>query len=358
MINGETAVPSRALIASPDDPILVTGSGGFIGSRVVRSLLGYGFRNVTCLVRPGGLSRRLRDVLTEYPHAQVRVVEGNLVSRSDCAVATRDASLIYHLAAGTEKTFAGCFLNSVVTTRNLLESIPRPDRLKRFVNVSSFAVYSNFRLKRHALLDETCELETAHVERNEPYAYAKLKQDELVQEYSARFNFPYVIVRPGAVYGPGKSELTGRVGIGTFGFFLHLGGRNRIPFTYVDNCASAIVLSGIVEGVDGHVFNVVDDDLPTGGSFIGAYRKQVGPRRFVRMPYRAFYGFCSLWELYANRSEGQIPPAFNRRKCAAYWKGNRYSNRKLKELLGWTPAISYAEGSRLYFEYLRGLRSC
>src|SRR5215467_13391516 len=113
-------IPSRTLIASPDDPILVTGSGGFIGSRVVRSLLGYGFRNITCLIRPGGNSSRLGDVLKKYPDAHVRVVEGNLLSRRDCAVATRDARLIYHLAAGMEKTFAGCFLNSVVTTRNLL----------------------------------------------------------------------------------------------------------------------------------------------------------------------------------------------------------------------------------------------
>jgi nucleoside-diphosphate-sugar epimerase len=354
----ETVLPTCAHIVCPDDPILVTGSGGFIGSRVVGALLDYGFRNVTCLVRPAGARGRLADVVAQHPEARVRFVEGNLLSRSDCRMATQDASVIYHLAAGTEKTFSGCFLNSVVTTRNLIESIPRPDRLKRFVNVSSFAVYSNFRLKRNGLLDETCELETEHVDRNEPYAYAKLKQDELVQEYSARLNIPYVIVRPGAVYGPGKSDMTGRVGIDTFGFFLHLGGRNRIPFTYVDNCASAIVLAGIVKDVDGHVFNVVDDDLPTSASFVRSYRKHVGPRRSVRMPYRAFYGFCCLWELYAKRSDGQIPPVFNRRKCAAYWKGNRYSNRKLKELLGWTPAIPYSEGSRLYFEYLRGLRSC
>jgi nucleoside-diphosphate-sugar epimerase len=354
----ETVLPNHGLIAYPDDPILVTGSGGFIGSRVVRCLLEFGFRNIVCLVRPAGSRSGLAHIVSQHPDTQIRVVEGNLLSRDDCRTATRDAAVIYHLAAGTEKTFAGCFLNSVVTTRNLIESIPQHRRLKRFVNVSSFAVYSNFRLRRGALLDETCELETEHVLRNEPYAYAKLKQDELVQEYSARLNMPYVIVRPGAVYGPGKSELTGRVGISTFGFFLQPGGRNRIPFTHVDNCARAIVLAGIVKGVDGQVFNVVDDNLPSGYEFVRAYRRHVGPLRGLRVPYRSFYYFCWLWEAYARRSDGQLPAAFNRRKCAAYWKGNRYSNEKLKTLLGWRPSVSYHDGSSMYFEYLKGLRAC
>ena len=37
--------------------------------------------------------------------------------------------------------------------------------------------------------------------------------------------------------------------------------------------------------------------------------------------------------------KGQLPPAFNRRRCAADWKGNRYSNQKLHERLGWKPRV-------------------
>src|SRR5205807_994577 len=83
------------------------------------------------------------------------------------------------------------------------------------------------------------------------YCYAKVKQDELVTDYGKKFGIPYVIVRPGSVYGPGKEQITGRVGIGTFGVFLHLGGSNTIPLTYVDNCVDAIVLAGLKKGVEG-----------------------------------------------------------------------------------------------------------
>jgi nucleoside-diphosphate-sugar epimerase len=348
----------RALIARPDDLLLVTGAGGFIGSRVLETLLASGFTNIRCLARSARSAESLARTASRWSQARVEVVDGNLLSRQVCLQLAKGTRVVYHLAAGVEKSFAGCFLNSVVTTKNLLEAIAASGGVKRFVNVSSFGVYANAGLKRQAMLDETCELETEHVWRHEPYAYAKLKQEEILVQRATRAGIPYVILRPGVVYGPGASTLTGRVGLGSFGVFLHLGGRNQIPFTYVDNCAAAIVLAGVVDGVDGQVFNVVDDELPSSVSFLRAYRRQVRPIKYIYVPYRAFYGFCHLWECYSRWSGGQLPPVFNRRKCAAYWKGNRYSNRKLKELLGWEPAVSFPHGSNAYFAYLRAAGSC
>jgi nucleoside-diphosphate-sugar epimerase len=343
-------------IADPDDLILITGSNGFIGTHVVLALLSMGFTNLRCLVRSSmHRTEALRRVIDRFPDAKVELVEGNLRSRRDADTAARGARLVFHLAAGIEKSFAGCVMNTVVATRNLLEAVSQSN-LKRFVNISSFAVYSNFGLKRSAVLDETCPLEQHHVERNEPYSYAKAKQDELVVQYAKTYNMPYVILRPGAVYGPGKAEISGRVGIGTFGIFMQLGKRNRIPFTYVANCAEAIVLAGVTEGADGHVFNVVDDDLPTGRMFMKGYTKHVIGMRYVSVPYPVFYAFSYFWERYVRWSEGQLPLAFNRRRCAAYWKGNRYSNAKLKQLVGWTPRVSFEEGARAYFEDARKRR--
>jgi nucleoside-diphosphate-sugar epimerase len=152
-----------------------------------------------------------------------------------------------------------------------------------------------------------------------------------------------VILRPGAVFGPGKKELSARIGIDTFGFFIHLGGSNVLPLTFVDNCAEAIVLGGLVPGVDGEIFNVVDDESLTSAQFLKAYKQRVKPFFSVRVPYLAAYGLCALWEGYSRRSRGQLPPAFNRRRCAAEWKGNRFSNHKLREKLGWRPRIGMNE---------------
>jgi nucleoside-diphosphate-sugar epimerase len=332
---------SSEYIASSDDRILVTGSNGFIGAKVVEMLLEYGFANLRCFVRPSSRLGRLETVLKRFPAAKnAEMVAGDLLSRDDCRKAAQGVSIIFHLAAGFDKSFAGAFMNSALATRNLMDAFLQDGRPRRFVNVSSFAVYSNLSLKRGALLDETCPLETAPQERYDAYGFGKLKQEELVTEYGRKLKLPYVILRPGAVFGPGKGDLTGRCGINTFGFFIHLGGSNRLPLTYVDNCAEAIVLAGLKPGVDGEIFNVVDDDPLTSGQFLRAYRKRVKPFFCLRIPYFLTSLLCRLWEKHSKRSQGQLPPVFNHRRCAAEWKGNTYSNQKLRQRLGWKPKVN------------------
>jgi nucleoside-diphosphate-sugar epimerase len=339
-------------IISPDDCILVTGAAGFIGSRVVEGLLNRGFRNLRCFVRPSTDLARVEAIVKRRPAgAQIEVLKGNLLSRQDCEVASKGVALIFHLAAGTgEKSFPDAFMNSVVTTRNLLDATLQYAQLRRFVLVSSFAVYTNCRKPRRGQLDESCPIEEHAELRGEAYCFAKVKQEQIVAEYGKNFGVPYVTVRPGSVYGAGKHEIVGRVGIGTFGVFLHLGGSNTIPFTYVDNCAEAIILAGLVKGVDGEIFNVVDDDLPSSRQFLRLYKRNIRRFKSIYVPHIVSRALCGLWEEYSQWSRGQLPPVFNRRRWHAYWKKTRYSNAKLKARLGWTPGVPTSEGLRRFFE--------
>lgn len=338
-------------VIKPDDVILVTGASGFIGSRVVRNLLGRGFRRLRCLVRSSSDTRNLADAISALGGmSTVEIVQGNLLSRSDCLEMTKDARVIYHLAAGTgTDSFPDAFMNSVVTTRNLLEVTLQHKCLRRFVSISSFAVYTN-RNKPAKVLDEMCPVEARAEVRGDAYCYAKVKQDELLVEYGAKHGIPYVILRPGVVYGPGKTGIVGRVGLGTFGLFLHLGGSNRLPLTYVDNCSEAIVLAGLKEGVEGQVFNVVDEDLPSSRQVLRLYKRAVKGFRSVYLPRVLSYLFFYAWERYSAWSQGQLPPVFNRSAWHAYWKGSAYCNKKLKSVLGWSQPISTAEGLKRYLE--------
>lgn len=345
---------SRSFIITPDDQILVTGAAGFIGSRVVGILFERGFRNLVCFGRPSGRLDRLEEIANRYPDAHMQLISGNLLSRQDCETASKEAKLIIHLAAGTgEKSFPDAFMNSVVTTRNLLDGSLQSGRLRRFVLVSSFSVYTNRGKPHGRLLEESCPVEEHGDLRGEAYCFAKFKQEQLLTEYSQNFGIPYVVVRPGSVYGEGKQGIVGRVGIDTFGLFLHMGGPNTIPFTYVDNCADAIALAGLVREVDGEIFNVVDDDLPSSRQFLRWYKKNVKPLKSIYVPHAVSYALCYFWEMYHQSSEGQLPPAFNRRRWHAYWKKTRYSNEKLKSRLGWTPKVSTAEGMRRFFQSCR-----
>jgi nucleoside-diphosphate-sugar epimerase len=336
-------------ILSRDERILVTGSSGFIGTKVVATLLDYGFTDICCFVRPSSELSRLGKTLRQFnAEKKVEIVTGDLLSPTDCRKAAAGASIIYHLAAGMEKSFAGAFMNSVLATRNLMDAFLHFGEPKRFVNVSSFAVYSNLTLSRGALLDENCPLEDAPQERFEAYGFGKLKQEELVKEYGEVHNLPYVILRPGYVFGPGKRELNGRVGTSAFGFLIQVNGSQALPLVFVDNCAEAVVLAGLKAGIEGEIFNVVDDELPTGQQFLKAYKRKAKSFVSIRVPYIVGYAMSLLWEKYSHWSKNQVPPAFNRRRCAAEWKGNRYSNQKLKERVGWRPKVPMEQAIALF----------
>ncbi len=339
------------LIADSEDRILVTGAAGFIGSRVVQSLVDRGFRNLVCFVRPSSDSTDIEALRDRRPcGARIEVFKGNLLSPEDCQAASKGVAAILHLAAGTgEKSFPDAFMNSVVATRNLLDASLQHKCLRRFLLVSSFTVYTNRGKLRGRLLDETCPVEE-HPELRDAYCFAKVKQEQLVAEYSRNFGIPCVVVRLGSVYGGRKSQITGRVGLGTFGLFLHLGGSNIIPFTYLDNCAEAIVLAGLVKGVEGEVFNVVDDNLPTSRRFLRQYKKNVRPFKSVYVPHAVSHALCCLWEKYSRWSGGQLPPIFNRGRWHTEWKKTRYSNEKLKARLGWMPKVPTSEAMRRYFQ--------
>jgi len=341
------------MIVLPDDVVLVTGATGFIGKYVVRGLLKRGVRRIRVFVRSTSDCSELTDILRSHD-GNIEIVRGSLLSPDDCAAASEHVSVIYHLAAsrGT-KAPSEAFLNTVVTTRNLLEAVRQHGCLKRFVAVSSFAVYSNADRSQSKILDESAAVENRAHRRGDAYSFAKIKQEEIVREYGRKYSIPYVIVRPGVVYGPGNEAITGRVGLGTFGLFLHLGGANAIPFSYVENCADAIVLAGLAQAVDGEVFNILDDDQISSRQFLRLYKRNVRKFSSVYIPHAVSYLLCYLWEKYAQWSHDQLPGIYNRAVWRAYWKKADYSNAKVKTRLGWQPKISAREGLDLYFASCR-----
>jgi len=70
---------NSAQIISPADRVLVTGSNGFIGAKVVELLFEHGFTNVRCFVRPSSKLDRLKSVLAAQPAGGGR---GNCYRRS------------------------------------------------------------------------------------------------------------------------------------------------------------------------------------------------------------------------------------------------------------------------------------
>src|SRR5688572_471312 len=237
---------------------LITGATGFLGSALVRRLLETGHSDLRCLVRAGSNTNRLEALISAYPDSSVELFVGSLASIEKTAPVLEDVDTVLHLAAGLKGSAADLFLNSVVCSKNLLEAIAQTGRKIKVVHVSSFGVYAAAAMRPGEVLTEETPLESEPI-RRDLYSYSKLRQEQLFWEYSRERGIPLVVLRPGVIYGPSGSRLSVRIGLSLGPLFLFLGGKNRLPLTFVHNCADAIIAASESDSAIGQSFNVHDD---------------------------------------------------------------------------------------------------
>lgn len=331
--------------------VLVTGANGFLGAALVERLLARGERDVRCFVRAERAREAIEAIARAHPEAHVEPFVGTLATIRGAAAALDGVDVVYHLAAAMGGAPADMFLATVVASKNLLEAIAQSGRKPKVVLVSSFGVYGPAALPPGAVVDEGTPLE-AHPERRDVYSHAKLRQEVLFREYQERIGFPLVVLRPGVIYGPGGSRMSTRVGLDLAGLFLHLGGDNLLPLTYVDNCADAVAVAGQSDAAVGETYNVVDDDLVTARQYLARYRREVKPLRVLRIPFPLLRAGTWCFDAYSRWSKGQLPAVFTPYKTLSAWKPTRFTNAKLKAL-GWTPAVPTKDGLRRSFEYFK-----
>lgn len=319
--------------------VLLTGATGFLGKRVLRELLDKDVK-VRCAVRSSSRLDAINEIRNKRP-GQLEIMKVDLGREADCCKAVSQCDVVYNLAASLGGCTSSLFQNSVVPTRELVRAASEAD-VQRFVLVSSLGVYGPQKLHRNAVVDESCPVdETPHL--RDAYTYSKVVQEEVAWQTARDNDLPLVVVRPGVIFGDERGVLSHRVGLPFGSWLLRQGGRQRIPLTYVENCAAGVVLAGLAERVEGQVFNLIDDDLPTGREIIRQCRKAGRRLRVIGIPQCAIPLLAWVNEKYSDRTEGQIPKVLSRHRIGAMWKQLRYSNEKAKRLLGWSPSINVDE---------------
>ena len=332
--------------------ILVTGSTGFLGSRLVEHLCASGTSRVRCFTRPASVTTTLDELRDRYPSTSLDPCVGNLLSRDDASRATERIDTVYHLAAQMRGSAPAVFANTVVASRNLLEAVVR-NGVRRVVLVSSVSVYWLAQVHRNALVTESQPLDPAP-ERRDNYTFAKVRQELLFEEYRRNHPFELVILRPGALYGEGRVGPPSRAGLRIGPVFLQIASHDWLPVTYIANCASAVVLAGSGELPEGS-YNVIDDDLPTCGEYVRSFHSQSHNPPCLRLSASAAMLFARLLDKYRRYSRGQVPPVLTPYQVRSAWAGHVFSNRKLKNA-GWRPLVSTTEAMRRTFAQPRDLQ--
>lgn len=172
---------------------LVTGASGFIGSAVVRRLLGEGWR-VRCLLRPSSDASRLAGLEHE-------VRRGDVLDAASLREAAEGTDALLHLAGPSSwSEIAGPGVAAAIEAgaRNALAAAGG----RRVVFVSSMVAFGGTR--GPAVLDETAPPAAA----GERLGYARGKQlAEAACRDAAAAGRPVVVVNPGEVYGEDDREL-------------------------------------------------------------------------------------------------------------------------------------------------------
>ncbi len=171
---------------------LVTGASGFIGSAVVRKLLGRG-RAVRCYLEPGAPRKNLAGL-------DVEILEGDVNDRAGIAAALDGCDTLYHLAAIYAIWMpdpAKIYEVNVEGTKTVLWAAYKAG-LKKVVYTSSIAAIG--RPPEGQLADEATPFSTADWEDGNAYIRSKWLSQRDALRFAAE-GLPLVVVNPAFPFG-------------------------------------------------------------------------------------------------------------------------------------------------------------
>jgi len=327
----------RPVPTAPAARVLVTGGTGFIGSHLVRRLVAEG-RRVRVLCRPS-------SSLDALPTDGVELAFGDVSDLTSVRRAMQGIEVLYHLAATTGGDWATHYRGTVVGTRNVLQAAVEAG-VGKVVYVSSLGVLHASRFPNGGTVDECFPLEQRPEARGD-YSRAKLEAERVAREFAGDGGLPVCIVRPGLVYGPGKSGFLSDAGFQVSdGLVLVVGmGGRRLGLTYVENLVDALLLAERREDSCGKTYHVVDPDQPTVRQYIRAYRQATG-RRLVALYIPTFLwtaGF-GLLDGLLRLVRGSSPNLGYRLRSIA--RGPLFDKASVQSDLGWRALTAFEEAIR------------
>lgn len=276
---------------------LVTGASGFVGSHLVRRLVGRGDRVVATDVR----GRADLPVPVSCADVTDAAALGSLVAGMD--VVFHAASLVQTSRAGADRVWAV----NLGGTRALLVAA-RDAGVKRFVYVSSASVVYEGRDIEG--VDESAPYARGSLA---PYADSKIAAEKEVRAADAPGAMRTCAIRPHVIFGPGDRRFFPAVVARARAGQLRLGvgsGTKLSDFTYIDNVIDALVLADEALARDpalGSNAYFVTDGEPMGfWDFVDRVLIALGkPKTVGRVPFPVAYAAAAIveWKNSVMRAE-------------------------------------------------------
>lgn len=256
--------------------VLVTGASGFIGGFLVEEALRRGYE-VWAGVRAGSSRAHLQDECIHFIDLAYNDLEALTAQLRDFVREHGRWTYVIH-NAGLTKTLdkKNFFRVNATYTHHLIEALAAADiKPDKFILMSSLSSYGqgdevDFRPIR---LDDPQRPDTA-------YGKSKLQAENYIRNQSY---FPYIILRPTGVYGPGEKDYFLAIKSIRSGFDFAVGAiPQRITFIYVKDLARAAFLALEHTSVKDKAYFVADGDVYTDESFARMIQEILGKKYVFR----------------------------------------------------------------------------
>jgi dTDP-glucose 4,6-dehydratase len=305
-----------------DKQILVTGGAGFIGSEVVSQLIK---KNAIVTVLDNFSSGK-KQYLPKN-NKKLKIIKGDITDEKIVKRAVKDQESVIHLAAlpfiPDSFYYPADFFNVNTTgSVNLLWKSIQSNSVDRFIHISTSEVYGS---AQFVPMDENHP--TAP---HSTYAVSKLAGDRVAFTLHKENGFPVVIIRPFNSYGPKYTqpyiipEIMNQLLQGTKELMLGNVDASR-DFTYVSDTADAIIRSLSSKKAIGEIINVGS------GNEISIRDLALKISKIAKTKTKIRYD-----------ESRERPYDVNRLIC---------NNKKVKDILNWTPKITMDQGLKKIFQW-------
>lgn len=293
--------------------VLITGYTGFIGG-VLTDYLVSQQASITCLVR------NLEKLSNTQLPDNLNIVLGDITNPESITTLIQklQPDIVFHLAGEAIQSQDNNYTSNFDGTKNILEALRTESPHTSLVFTSSDSVYG--------ISQNEPFIETTTPKPTTPYAESKLAAENIIIEYSGKFNLSSIIVRLSNVYGgqdqnyshliPGqiKNVLSGKPPA------LNSNGKSFCDFIYIEDIVDGLITMGsnvLTKQFKGEIFN-----LATG------------------TPTRVIDAINEILDITNNQS---LVPVLNQSNQPSH-PLRQISNNKIKQYFDWKPKTDLNTG--------------
>jgi nucleoside-diphosphate-sugar epimerase len=321
------------------DRHLVTGWTGFTGAKLAMRLFREG-KEVIVL----DITRGYGDELEKMG---IKVIIGSVNDAKLVDQLMSGVSYVHHVAAAFRqiKLPKKEYWDANVESNRVLLEAAKKHGIKRYLLTSTTGVHGNVKTIPAG--------ENAPIHPEDYYQYTKYEGEKLAKELCEHYDIPFVVIRPGGIYGPYDWRFLRLFKAIKSGKFFMMGrGEVYNHLAYIDNLVDGYLLCTEKEEALGQTYIIADDKPVTLNELVKVIAESLDapvPKwHFPIWPVWTAGLFCEL----ICKPFGIEPPLFRRR--VDFFKNTRvFDISKAKKELGYEPKIDLKTGVKLTAEWYK-----